>query len=426
MFYSYIWTFVLSYMELIGVFIIWSKFNNKNKDKDNIVKYVLLSLVMCTINNVLSYYEFNYIFFLNYCLIIISVSLVFKKNLKTTLLEFVIVAIVIMVLQFIILGVFTLINNSVNSNLIVNEESKGLIINTVMLILICIIKKFIPYNKIFISNINMQIIFFYLINAYIYIFIIKSIWESDHTIIEKNIVKFVIILLIYIAVNVGFLRELVFLIEEKKNLEAYNRYSKLTVDLVNDVKSKQHDFKNHLSTIYGIIQVTNEEDSRGKIKAYIEGLSESLSKDQNLISLDNKVLAGIIYSKLQKAEELEINFKYSINSDTNLLPVKDYELAEILFNLLDNAFEAVSKQDSNRWVELNIDKEKENSIIHVKNSGATLKNTNINEIFKKGFSTKGSQRGFGLYNIKTIVDKYGGSIEITTQKDSTEFILLFH
>ncbi|MNI67684.1 Sensor protein CitS [compost metagenome] len=123
---------------------------------------------------------------------------------------------------------------------------------------------------------------------------------------------------------------------------------------------------------------------------------------------------------------MDIKFKYSINSDTNLMPVKDYELAEILFNLLDNAFDAVSMHDSIRRVELVIDKEKENSIIHVKNSGATLKNTNVNEIFKKGFSTKGSQRGFGLYNIKSIVDKYGGSIEITTHNYITEFRLVFH
>lgn len=424
MFTSAVWNFILSYMELIGVFIIWSKFNYSSKN--NVLKYIGLSLIICSINNILSYFEISYTFFINYCLTIVFVSIVFRKKLKTALLEFVIVIIITMVLQFIIFGTFTIIGKFVDSSLIINEEFKGLIINICMLILICGIKKYIPYNKVFVSNISMQIIFFYLINAFIYVFIIKSIWESDYTIIEKNIAKFIIVLLIYIFVNVGFLKELVFLIEEKKSLEAYNRYSKLTVDLVNDVKSKQHDFKNHLSTIYGIVQVSNEEDSREKIKYYIEGLSESLLKEQNLISLDNKVLAGIIYSKLQKAEELEINFRYSINSDINLIPVKDYELAEILFNLLDNAFDAVSNLEDKRWVELNIDKEKENSIIHIKNSGATLKNTNINEIFKKGFSTKGSQRGFGLYNIKSIVDKYGGSIEITTQNDSTEFILLFH
>lgn len=424
MFTSAIWSFVLSYMELIGIFIIWSKFNYKSKK--NIIKYILVSLSICTVNNILAYFEFEYVFFINYCLIILFVSFIFKKKLKTTLLEFVIVIIITMVVQFIIFGFFTLASNFIDSSLIINDELRGLIVNSIMLIMIIMIRRFIPYNKIFISNISMQIIFFYLINAFIYIFIIKSIWESDNTIIEKNITKFVIILLIYIFVNIGFLKELVFLIEEKKNLEAYNRYSKLTVDLVNDVKSKQHDFKNHLSTIYGIVQVSDEEDSRGKIKAYIEELSESLLKEQNLISLDNKVLAGIIYSKLQRADELDINFTYSINSDINLIPVKDYELAEILFNLLDNAFEAVNKLEDKRWVQLVIDKEKENSIIHIKNSGATLKNINISEIFKKGFSTKGSQRGFGLYNIKSIVDKYGGSIEIATQKDSTEFILSFH
>jgi two-component system sensor histidine kinase AgrC len=308
-----------------------------------------------------------------------------------------------------------------------NIAVKAFSINTLMITFILMIKKFVSYDKVLGNNgINIQLIYFYLISSLIYILVIKCVWEADYTIIEKNIVIFIVILLVYMAINFKFLKALISLIEEKKNLEAYNRYSKMTIDLVNDVKSKQHDFKNHLSTIYGIAQVSNEEDSKRKIKEYIEGLNESLSKEQYIISLDNRVLAGIIYSKLQRAEEMDIKFKYSINSDTNLMPVKDFELAEILFNLLDNAFEAVAKQDSSRWVELNIDREKENSIIHVRNSGVTLKNTNINEIFKKGFSTKGSQRGFGLYNIKSIVDKYGGSIEITTHNYITEFRLVFH
>jgi len=422
MFSSGVWSFVLSYMEMCGIFILWSKFETKSKN--NIVKYSIISLVACSINNILSYFEFEYVFFINYCLIIFLVALVFKKNIQKCIVEFVVVIITIIFLQLLILAILALVSSFVNTEIMNNNEIKGLISNTIMICGTIIIHKYIKYSNLFTNNIHVQIIFFYLISTFICVFIIRSIWETDYTIIEKNIIKFGALLTVYIIINIRFLKILISLIEEKKNLEAYNRYSKLTTDLVKDVKSKQHDFKNHLSTIYGIVQVSDASDSNEKIKKYIEGLNASLSKEQNLISLENKVLAGIIYSKFQRADEMNIEFTYSINSDINLIPVKDYELAEILFNLLDNAFEAVDKQDDARWVNLIIDKEKENSIIHVKNSGATI--TNTNEIFKKGFSTKGSQRGFGLYNIKSIVDKYSGSIEITTQNDSTEFILIFH
>lgn len=424
MFSSGIWSFILTYIEMMGIFVLWSKFNDNNKNY--ILKYGVLAIMICSINNILAYFNFQYIFFVNYCLIMFFVVITFKKSLKATIVEFIIIVVIIMVLQLLLLALFTVINGLIGLDVLGNEETKGLIINTIMLILSILIRKFIPYNNVLTKNLSMQIIFFYLISTFMYVFIIKSIWEADYNIIERSILKFVIILIIYIFINVKFLKALILLIEEKKNLEAYNRYSKLTIDLVKDVKSKQHDFKNHLSTIYGIVQVSNEKESREKIKEYIEGLNLSLSREQNIIALDNKVLAGIIYSKLQRAEEMNIKFTYSINSDISLLPTKDYELAEILFNLLDNAFEAVDKNKGEKWVNLVIDNNKKDSIIHVENSGATLKNKNLTELFKKSFSTKGNQRGFGLYNIKTIVDKYGGSIEVTTQSNSTEFILIFH
>ncbi|ERK29460.1 sensor histidine kinase [Clostridium intestinale] len=420
-----IFNFILTFMEISGIFLLWSKFNDFKRY--NLIKYITLTIFMSILNNILVYSHLDYVFIINYAVIILLVKFLFKKSFESTIVEFVITIVLIMVMQLLVLAIFNISTELFNMVLFNNLAVKAFSINTLMITFILMIKKFVSYDKVLGNNgINIQLIYFYLISSLIYILVIKCVWEADYTIIEKNIVIFIVILLVYMAINFKFLKALISLIEEKKNLEAYNRYSKMTIDLVNDVKSKQHDFKNHLSTIYGIAQVSNEEDSKRKIKEYIEGLNESLSKEQYIISLDNRVLAGIIYSKLQRAEEMDIKFKYSINSDTNLMPVKDFELAEILFNLLDNAFEAVAKQDSSRWVELNIDREKENSIIHVRNSGVTLKNTNINEIFKKGFSTKGSQRGFGLYNIKSIVDKYGGSIEITTHNYITEFRLVFH
>lgn len=424
MFSDSILNFILSFFEIVGIFILWSKFNENNKN--SIIKYGLLAIIISVINNTLVYVNLEYLFIINYLLIIILISIAFKKSLQNAVIEFVIVIVITMVLQILFLTIMNFLSDHLNIFVFNIEEFRVLFINFLMLIPIIVIRYMIPYNNIDTNNINMQIVFFYFVSAFVYIFVIKTIWEIDYKIIEENIVVFMGILIVYIAANIKFLRALIFLIEEKKNLEAYNRYSKLTIDLVNDVKSKQHDFKNHLSTIYGIVQVSGEGDSREKIKEYIEGLNISLSKEQNIIALENKVLAGIIYSKLQRAEEMNIKFSYSINSDLNMLPIKDYELSEILFNLLDNAFDAVYKQEDSRWVSLVIDKNKENSIIRVTNSGATLKNTNISDIFKKGFSTKGSQRGFGLYNIKSIVDKYNGSIEIATENNVTEFVLFFN
>ncbi len=420
-----VFNFILTFMELSGVFLLWSKFNSFYKY--NFAKYAILTIIISILNNILGYSSLSYGFIISYIFVILLIKFLFNKPFEVIVLEFIVISFFVMIIQLLFLALINIIISKFDVLILNDIQVRNFIANLLVTIATLFLKKYVSYEKLIrTKEMYVQLIYFYLISSVIYILVMKFVWEADHKIIESNIIVFIAIFLVYIIINFKFLKALIELIEEKKNLEAYNRYSKLTVDLVKEVKSKQHDFKNHLSTIYGIIQVSESDDAKSKIKNYIEGLNDNLSKEQSIISLDNKVVAGIIYSKLQKAEELGITFKYLINSDINLIPVKDYELAEILFNLLDNAFEAISKQDNNRWVELNIDREKENSIIYVRNSGATLKNTNVNEIFKKGFSTKGSQRGFGLYNIKTIVDKYGGSIEITTQNDTTEFILFFH
>ncbi|MPN03004.1 Sensor protein CitS [bioreactor metagenome] len=111
--------------------------------------------------------------------------------------------------------------------------------------------------------------------------------------------------------------------------------------------------------------------------------------------------------------------------DNNLkeLNINDYELSEVLNNLLDNAFEAVD--NNNREVILRITNEDGKYIIEIRNKGTTIKPENISKIFKRGFSTKeGKNRGYGLHNVKKIVEHIGGEIQLFFEGDYTIFKVL--
>ena len=43
-----------------------------------------------------------------------------------------------------------------------------------------------------------------------------------------------------------------------------------------------------------------------------------------------------------------------------------------------------------------------------------------------GYSTKGEGRGYGLYNVKDIVDKYKGKIQIALDDDIVDIKILFY
>ena len=42
-----------------------------------------------------------------------------------------------------------------------------------------------------------------------------------------------------------------------------------------------------------------------------------------------------------------------------------------------------------------------------------------------GYSTKGEGRGYGLYNVKNIVDKYRGKIQLSLEEDIMNIKILF-
>ena len=85
--------------------------------------------------------------------------------------------------------------------------------------------------------------------------------------------------------------------------------------------------------------------------------------------------------------------------------------------MINNAIEA-TKNAVNKNISVDIRK-LERYKIEVKNNILGL-NINPNEIegfFKKGFSSKGNGRGYGLYNVKKIVKKYKGSIYARVVED---------
>ncbi|NMM61772.1 GHKL domain-containing protein [Clostridium sp. P21] len=49
----------------------------------------------------------------------------------------------------------------------------------------------------------------------------------------------------------------------------------------------------------------------------------------------------------------------------------------------------------------------------------------ISSILKKGFSTKGENRGYGLYNVKKIVKNSGGKLQLFFENDQIIFKILF-
>jgi len=148
----------------------------------------------------------------------------------------------------------------------------------------------------------------------------------------------------------------------------------------------------------------------------------SLENMERMLRIDNTVVTAIIYNKINEASKNNIEFNYHIQEGARF-PFKDHELSEVLNNLLDNSFEAVliSNCDTKK-VFLNIGHFEENCIIEIGNTGERIEFNHISKIFDRGYSTKvGENRGYGLYNVKKIVESYGGRIQLSFEDNYTIF-----
>jgi len=265
-------------------------------------------------------------------------------------------------------------------------------------------------------------IYFFSVNLLMYIVVAKWIWNFKRYEFLDDIAIYLVIPVIFILANLFFLEYQMKNNEIKKSLEDYKKYSPVISDLLEDVRMRQHDFKNHLNTVYSLVLVSDEKNLKKTVAQYIDSLSISLENMERVLQIDNTVVTAIIYNKINEASKYNIEFKYSIQRDSKF-PFKDHELSEALNNLLDNAFEAVLNSNSDlKKVFLNIGYLEENCIIEIGNTGERIEFNEISKIFNAGYTTKeGENRGYGLYNVKKIVESYGGRIQLSFENNFTIF-----
>jgi len=164
-----------------------------------------------------------------------------------------------------------------------------------------------------------------------------------------------------------------------------------------------------------------------KIKEYIEKLLGSIEPIDKLLDIEDQILNAIIYSKRALAEKKNICFEVEIKEEVPGYPLERYEFVELVGNLLDNAIEAAEgSNDGNSKIILTLGIDEGFKIIETRNTGTKIQQSDIDKMFKRGFSTKkGEHRGYGLYNIKKIVEHYNGTIELFLDDDFIVFKILF-
>jgi two-component system CitB family sensor kinase len=177
---------------------------------------------------------------------------------------------------------------------------------------------------------------------------------------------------------------------------------------------------NKLHTISGLIQL----EEYDKAVEFIHDTSK-LRKDvlEVLDNIKNTSLAGLLLSKYNKAVEAKIEFEIDASSSIDKLPgnVRENDLICIVGNLIENSIDAVIGRKNGK-IYFSIKEEENRLTIKVSNNGEPIPDELREKIFERGVTTKKGIRGFGLNNVKQIVDSLGGEISFTSAGETTWII----
>ena len=211
-------------------------------------------------------------------------------------------------------------------------------------------------------------------------------------------------------------------------LKMHGLYAKSFESLIIDIRLRQHEFDNHINTIYSQHLLCDTYESLVKVqKDYCKEL-EKENRYNKLLRYDNPVIRGFLYVKFLEAEKLGIEVSYKVVIDNLAIQMPVYKLVEILGDLINNAIEAMMETEDEKKLHVSIIEVEDKVEIEVRNTSRYISNKERTRFFEKGYSRKGENRGLGLYNVKKICEEYGFEIICDNKiiDDSNWVVFIIH
>ncbi|MDR3670620.1 MAG: response regulator [Holophaga sp.] len=181
------------------------------------------------------------------------------------------------------------------------------------------------------------------------------------------------------------------------------------------LRAQTHEFMNKLHVILGLIRL-GEFD---RLSSYITGITGKLQDEvgQVVPRVKDPVIAGFLLARSSAAREQNITMQLSDASQLPLCASESvaHDLVTILGNLLENAVEAIG-ESTRREILVDLQHASDRLVVTVEDSGPGIPPELRERLFQRGFSTKGEDRGFGLFHVFKRVTALGGRLEVADRE----------
>ena len=201
----------------------------------------------------------------------------------------------------------------------------------------------------------------------------------------------------------------------EKQMEQLHREISDIEEIYSDLRGMKHDMRNHLNSIVQYVNNCGNADIN-EIDGYVGQIEDAVDKLDFSSKSGNPITDIIIYQRQQEAGKHGISFISDFVAPTTE-QIDIYDIAVILNNALDNAFEACRCMDGNSEVTLRSYMKGTLFFIEVENDfdgGVTIdKDTGLPVTNKKDKRL----HGIGLSNIQKCARKYMGDVDIEIRSD---------
>lgn len=282
-----------------------------------------------------------------------------------------------------------------------------LMVNCLAFLIICGILPKLKINKLSRIVIDKEKILFISLVTCIVIVAVCIINYKEIKSLELNqaVLLFISILFIFILAGQLSLYKLKAK-EAETELKMHKLYADSFQTLIEDIKSRQHEFDNHIHTIRCQCYVCNTYDELVKAQEDYYQMVIEENRFNKLLSKGNPVIIGFLYGKFIEMDKMGIAVTYKVNIKDLEVGIPIYKIIEILGNLIKNAIEALENTDNVNRFFLCVEEVEQGVTIEVMNESPIIDYNEITNFFSRGYSRKGGNRGLGLYNVKKICNEY--------------------
>lgn len=421
-----IWTFFSAVIYLL--IIVYLNFKNIRRDKKTIL-FLFFLLFTCTAL-VNTYIQSPGVRFpVVFVLIIFSSVVIYRLNIFESIALALMSVFIILVTDSVLL--WFLVNVMVFDITVLSSTLYVFIANSLFLLLtiiIILIRQFF-YRKN--SSYKISIKLFFLI-CVVFIIVVctlnlsfnnKIINTNPAAVIMFNLVAFAvyfIICLFLILIYTSSSRQQILLDQQTKEYEQLVEYTGIIEKLYDNIRNQKHDFTNVILSLKGYVDKEQYEELKNYyyssvLKEYKGKLTHSFICSLNLIQ--NPGIKGILSYKLNRAISHGIKVYVNIFSKITIQVIGNLDLCKIVGILIDNAIEA-SLESVQKEIHLAI--ENNDKAVSIIIANTYLFEPNIDYVFRRGYSTKGKNRGLGLFNVNETLSRYP-SVQLKTTVNNNTF-----